>query len=195
MTYIFYLWWHGFLHLYHRCYFTPDLFVRSIQVISQTHVFHWKCYICDIIKARTDGCGAWEIPPCIYSFAPICSQFCVGLRVEEPQTAFPVSFTWASYIATCKLMWCQTIPSQSIPILELLDVIQKVCSDCSTQLLTALLTVCLLKSTAPHLPFPDHDCWPTTREHVVIQVVQAASWQFMSSMVSCHGFHVGGFQL
>ena len=38
---------------------------------------------------------------------------CVRLREEEPRTAFLVSFTWVSHIATSMLVERQTLPSQS----------------------------------------------------------------------------------
>ncbi len=39
---------------------------------------------------------------------------CVGLWEEEPQTAHPMPFTWASHIATILLTGRWTLPSQSI---------------------------------------------------------------------------------
>ncbi len=58
----------------------------------------------------------FEMAPSVsWNFISLVTS-CVRVREEEPQTAFPVSFTWASHIGAIVLMGSWTLPNQSIHV-------------------------------------------------------------------------------
>ncbi len=70
-------------------------------IFSKTTAYH---HITCILK--------WHLA-CLWIWYHSLVTSCAGLRELEPQTAYPMSFTWASHIAASALTGCSTLPNQS----------------------------------------------------------------------------------